>query len=523
MKKKDERTDRTGSASRRPQGEADATRLLEELQVHQLELEMQNHQLRLTQEDLETAKERYANLYEFAPSGYFTLDRQGRITEVNLAGAALLGLPRAQLAGRRLGDFVVAASGDFYARFLDRAWVNLGGDFAEEVTLRSAGGGQRFVRIDIGKTARGGELLVIVVDITALRQTLLEQRELKDRLNKIIMSVPGFVVSWKQDLDGTVSLPYASPAIEETLGLKPEDVAQDATPFFARVHADDQRRVADRMAEAARRIVPWHDRYRYVHPLKGERWIEGWAQPQHEADGSFVWYGYAQDVTLEAHAEKQFRVTQQMRELSAHKEKLLEDERKHIAREVHDELGQLLTALKMDISLLRMNRGADPELLAKTDQMRTLVDQTIDVVRHVASNLRPAALDMGLVPAIEWLAEDFSLRWEIPCRVRLQTTDVELTGSRATAVFRLVQESMTNIARHARASEVSISAVQEDAVLQVLVEDNGVGFDPKVVRERRGFGLYGMRERALALGGSVRFESAPGAGTKVRIEIPLDK
>jgi PAS domain S-box-containing protein len=518
----DDKVDST-SGVRSSQEEADSARLLHELQVYQVELETQNHQLRCSQTELEVARERYGSLYEFAPCGYFTLDGDGRMTEVNLAGATLLGVPRSQLIGRRLQDFIAHGSKEAFQRFLDQAKSALGQDVSGEVTLGTAHGDQMFVRIDVGDASNGRELLVIVVDITALRRTLLEQRELKDRLNKIIMSVPGFVASWRQSPDGAVSLPYASPAIEDVLGLRPDEVAQDAAPFFARVHVEDQERVAERLAEAARCFASWHDRYRYLHPSKGERWIEGWSQPQREADGSTVWYGYAQDVTLEAHAEKQFRVTQQMRELSAHKEKMLEDERKHIAREVHDELGQLLTALKMDISLLRMNRGADPELLAKTDQMRVLVDQTIDVVRHIASNLRPAALDMGLVPAIEWLAEDFALRWEIPCRVHVTRAGIELTGTRATAVFRLVQESMTNIARHAQASEVSISVTEEDRVLRVLVADNGVGFDPKTVRERFGFGLYGMRERALALGGRVRFESAPGAGTKVRIEIPLGK
>ena len=212
---------------------------------------------------------------------------------------------------------------------------------------------------------------------------------------------------------------------------------------------------------------------------------------------------------------------EQLRSLSAYQENLVEEERKRIAREVHDELGQKLVAMQMGLSNLRLRYGDDPTLLGKVEELHTLVEDTIDVVRHVASNLRPAALALGLVQAIEWLAEDFSHRWGIPCWVETGGAEVVLEDVEATTVFRVVQESLTNVSRHSGANEVEITLQCDKRQLQLLVRDNGRGFDPAVVREKRGFGLLGMRERVLALGGKLRIDSAPGKGTTMMIDLPL--
>ncbi len=217
------------------------------------------------------------------------------------------------------------------------------------------------------------------------------------------------------------------------------------------------------------------------------------------------------------------RTQQQLRALSAHHEAVLENERRKIAREVHDELGQLLTALNMDISLLDIRFGSHPDIRKASVEMHALVERTIAVVRHVASNLRPAALDLGLVAAVEWLAEDFRLRWEIPCVVKLDRVgeNMVLDDNLSTAAFRIVQESLTNIARHAQARHVSISLLLQDNVLMLSVVDDGRGFDMQASPTRPGFGLLSIQERVLALGGEVVVSSKPGCGTSLHIKLPL--
>lgn len=231
----------------------------------------------------------------------------------------------------------------------------------------------------------------------------------------------------------------------------------------------------------------------------------------------------ALDITERRQAELALGESrQELRALAAYDDALIEEERKHIAREVHDELGQLLTALRMDLSLLRPALQSDPASLTQLDKMREMIDRTLTVVRHVASNLRPAALDLGLVAALEWLTEDFGLRWEIPCELRVRGDGFQLEDTVSTALFRVVQESLTNVARHAGAQHVEVRLARTGHQLVLEIEDDGCGFDPAELRmrKRKGFGLLGMQERMLKIGGTLEVHSAPG-GTRVHLQLPL--
>lgn len=214
---------------------------------------------------------------------------------------------------------------------------------------------------------------------------------------------------------------------------------------------------------------------------------------------------------------------QRVRDLAAQNETRLEGERKHIAQEVHDELGQVLTALRMDLSLLAMRFGAlDPSVNDKVLEMKRLVDRAILGVRNVAVNLRPPALDMGLVPAIEWLCSEFARQTAIACVLDAGEENIDLDETRAVVIFRIVQESLTNISRYAGASQVEIKLGRRGSQLDLEVRDNGRGFDRAAAAKLKTFGLLGMRERALALGGRVDIISAPGMGTEIGVSIPID-
>jgi PAS domain S-box-containing protein len=213
---------------------------------------------------------------------------------------------------------------------------------------------------------------------------------------------------------------------------------------------------------------------------------------------------------------------EQQRELSAYMEAIREEERKRIAMEIHDELGQLLTALKMDVSLLKMRLAHDPEAAKKADDMRELVEGTIWMVRNVASHLRPAALNFGIVSALEWLVQDFNRRNRIGCELRIAGGEPVLSDAHATAVFRIVQASLTNVARHADATRVDVMLASTAAKLELHVRDDGRGFDQQAVRRDYSYGLLGMNERARLIGGSLSIDSTPGGGTTVSIHIPLD-
>lgn len=213
----------------------------------------------------------------------------------------------------------------------------------------------------------------------------------------------------------------------------------------------------------------------------------------------------------------------QLRALAARIEEVREQERSEVARELHDELGQSLTALKMDLRWLE--KRLDPGRVELTEKVRGLVglaDQTIETVHRLASSLRPGLLDdLGLSAAIEWLGADCGRRSGLRCDVHVDVPERRIGPKSTTAIFRIVQEALTNIARHASASRVTVRICETDGHLEVLVADDGIGVSDAQVADARSFGLLGMRERAHALGGQVTVRGDPGKGTSVLLTIDL--
>jgi signal transduction histidine kinase len=193
-----------------------------------------------------------------------------------------------------------------------------------------------------------------------------------------------------------------------------------------------------------------------------------------------------------------------------------------VAREIHDELGQALTAIKIDLaSLLRAPRTDQQEELQKVESILRMVDQTILSVRRIATELRPGILDdLGLVAAVEWAAEEFEARTGTKCRLDLPEDDIVIDPERTTAIFRIFQETLTNITRHAEATEVDVRLAREDGNIVLEVRDNGRGIGEEELSAGRSLGILGMRERALLLGGELTIRGVPGKGTTVKVLIP---
>lgn len=215
------------------------------------------------------------------------------------------------------------------------------------------------------------------------------------------------------------------------------------------------------------------------------------------------------------------RAESRYRNLARHQVSVREEERSRIARDVHDELGQKLTALQLEVSMLSARYQDDaPELGQKLCALLSLIESTMDSVRAIAADLRPPVLDLGLVPAIEWQVQEFRRRTGIACELAIDVDDIDLDEERATAVFRMLQEALTNVARHSRATQAEIVLTLQDGTLQLTIEDNGVGMQASRSPGKKSFGLVGLRERALMVGGEVGIDSKPGR-TVVRIAVPL--
>ncbi len=225
-------------------------------------------------------------------------------------------------------------------------------------------------------------------------------------------------------------------------------------------------------------------------------------------------------------AEAQLRESEvQLRALAARLISVREEERARIAREIHDELGQVLTGLKMDVTwLARRLAGTEKQLVEKAEAMSSLIDSTMHLIRRIATGLRPEILDdMGLVAAFGWQAKEFQKRMGMRCRLKLPEDQVVLDKELSTAVFRIFQEILTNIARHAKASRVDVNLSISDDLLELKVVDDGIGISDSQIRGNGSLGLLGMQERAQLFGGEVSIHGASGRGTTVSVSIPMSR
>ncbi len=233
--------------------------------------------------------------------------------------------------------------------------------------------------------------------------------------------------------------------------------------------------------------------------------------------------GTSQDVTNIRKAEEEVKTSrEQLRKLASYLQRAQEEERARISREIHDELGQELTGIKMDISWLSNSlKNSENIVQERIDSLNNLIDTTINSVRRISSELRPGVLDdLGLISAIEWYVEEFQTRTEINCELDLNDIKIEIGSELSTTIYRIVQESLTNVARHSEASEVKIILNSEGNILLLKLQDNGIGFDNDIINYEKSLGILGMEERVNILGGNFTILGTKTKGTKIEVKIP---
>jgi PAS domain S-box-containing protein len=295
------------------------------------------------------------------------------------------------------------------------------------------------------------------------------------------------------------------------------------------VHPDDRQRVQAELAELGQDNPVISIENRVVDAAQQVRWMQFSNRGIFSASGELLEIqSVGRDITerkeallhmqqLNAALNQSQRL---LRAMAAQNQLRIESERKHFAREVHDELGQILTALHMDLLFLELKYCAqEPGLRRKVQDMKAMLEQAFQAVRHVAANLRPAALELGLAAALRWLCTEFSRTSGVACHFEAKGL-AKPSEATAMVVFRIVQESLTNITRYAQATAVEVGLSVGDAELQVSVQDDGVGFDASAAPRAPGYGLLGMQERALMLGGTLHIHSAPGRGTRITLAVP---
>jgi PAS domain S-box-containing protein len=301
------------------------------------------------------------------------------------------------------------------------------------------------------------------------------------------------------------------------------------TEFQQMLHPDDRKRQELALKEALRGQRRYDNEYRIILPDGGTRFIHASDEIIYDAAGHPVrMFGAVQDVTERKQADETLRTTsEQLRALSSSLQSAREEESKRIAREIHDELGGALTSWHWDLEEIR-DAISDPidssqvaSVRTKIDAMIKLTETTLDTVRKLSSELRPMALELGLVEAIEWQALQFRERTGISVELICSMQKVDLDDGAATAVFRILQEALTNIQRHAQATKVRIAARQQSGEFILTVNDNGRGITEIEKSAPQSLGLLGMRERAHLVGGEITITNAERGGTEITVSIPL--
>lgn len=252
--------------------------------------------------------------------------------------------------------------------------------------------------------------------------------------------------------------------------------------------------------------------------------VEGDYMVIYDAHGRIVGhFGVQRDVTHRYRAEEEIRTSrEQLRALAARLQQVREEERTRIAREIHDELGQALTSLRLDIAWLRRRLPRDHKVRPHCASLIERIDGTLRAVRRIATELRPSILDqLGLAAALEWQGQEFGARTGIDVLIEVNAEGAAIPDDLGSSAFRILQESLTNVARHSGATRVEIRLGQENGLLRLEVIDNGVGIRPEQMEGTSSLGLIGMRERALACGGELRVIGRSGRGTAVSLRVPL--
>ncbi|HEX4946473.1 MAG TPA: PAS domain S-box protein [Blastocatellia bacterium] len=617
-------------------------------------------------ERLRAGEQRLQAVVENLAEGLIIVNTDGRISRWNRAAMEMYGFQGLSEATLQLSEFqklfeLSTLEGEVLPH---EAWPSsriLQGEKLRGYEVRIRRIGTNWARVfsfggQMIHEACGNRFAVLTVsDITERKQAEESLRFEKERLEKLAMASPSAMYSFRVTPDGKTSLLYSSPVNYELYGLTPAESGPVGERVLSRIHPEDREPMLQVMTNAWHAQSILNQTYRYHHPQHGEIWIEAFAAPTLEADGSVTWHGVANDVTARQLAEEKIRQSEahfralfesggvgsvecdaeskrflrvnqkmceilgysaeellertfidithpadrepmleqyqsfiqgqatsyevekryirkdgsvvwvsvtsallhdslgnpwhtvavvqditkrkqaeveleqsleQIRSLALHLQDVREEECKRIARELHDELGQALAGLRFDLFWLENHLVAEPTALeaclSKTRSMADLINSTIEAGRKIATELRPRILDdLGLIVALKWQAQEFQTRTGIQCTFHSAVETLTINPACATALFRIFQETLTNVARHAQATAVQATLQIQDHSLWLTVRDNGRGITVQEMMAVGSLGLVGMRERVLPFGGAVRICGQANQGTTVTVQLPL--
>jgi PAS domain S-box-containing protein len=472
--------------------------------------------------DLQGSEQKYRHFFEKSPTMIYVVDMKGRFMNINAAGVQMLGFLDAEdVIGKSFNDFffVDDASVKDYRDIINRYGAIR--DF--ETRMRRRDGDVREVQMtaamrnSVTGKLKGYEGFVIDITKRKIAEKKLAESEAKYRtvLENSLAAIYMF--------QGGGYLSYANPRMVNMLGYDRADEII-GRPFWELIGQEDRGVVKERgLRREQGEIFPRRYKYRMLKKDGSEIWVDMRASNASYM-GSPAVVGNFIDITKEKRAEEEIR------QLSRRLINVIEEERRALAADLHDEFGQALTLLQLDVEALRHSLPAEQEgsqgiCLKVMEQIQQLADK----IRDTTSRLRPDMLDhLGLVPTLQWSLDDFRKRWP-GVDIEFQSVGLKrrLSPDAELVLYRVFQEGLNNIGRHARAKTVAIQLTYSHPLVIFIVKDDGVGFDMDHVgfpdkHERLGIGLLSMKERVASLGGTLQISSSVGKGTTIRVELAID-
>lgn len=369
-------------------------------------------------------------------------------------------------------------------------------------------------------------ILVIKNAVTSSEQMHQALNESESRYQAIVANTPGMVFQFKLDSQGEIVFLYMSEGSRALLGFSPEELYENPKQFYAILNARDHSTLRTNIKKSAADlcILDWEGRV-WIDGWQDNKWVNMRATPRKLANGELVWDGIVLNISQSK--KEKFDLEQSrhdLAELTAHINSIREDERKKIAREIHDDLGGNLTAIKMGMSAILDQVKANPDTAAKhISSLLSIVDGTFQTVHRISGNLRPNILDLGIVDAIEWQTKEFEKQLNTSCRFTCNQAEIDLSSDQAMALFRICQEAMSNIAKYAKATLVTVDLSANEHEVAMTITDNGVGIKSDDRLKTTSFGLRGMQERAAVLHGTFRISKPADTkqGTMISVKLPI--
>jgi signal transduction histidine kinase len=350
--------------------------------------------------------------------------------------------------------------------------------------------------------------------------------ESEARFQAIAANLPGVVYQAILYADGTADFAYVSEGSQLVLGVPSDALMSNPGILLDMILPEDRPSFIEGRIKTATQLVArnWEGRVRV--PLAGDiKWVNLRASVRKLPSGVVLSDGIISNITESKIAQEAIHESQrQLRQLASHVERVKEHERGNMAREIHDDLGGTLTAAKIDLAWIRSRLPVElPALVDKVDAMDGLLDYAIAATQRISRSLRPLVLDYGVAAAIEWQIKEFRRRMGVPCDFFCTQDEILLDPEFSTALFRIFQETLTNISKHAQASRVDVILEDTGDEVLLIVTDDGKGIDSGDMQKSQSYGIRGIRERTAALGGTVEISGAPGAGTQVRVVLPAKR